>query len=102
MLADGQGILTGIGKHHKFMGETAADGSRISFDSSERQAAPFKNTLIGVIHFLIRSFRPLFCCIETVPILHNELTAAHESETGPDLIPELGLNLVEIDRQIPI
>ena len=38
--------------------------------------------------------------MERIGILHNEFTGAHHAESWPNLIPELGLYLVEIDRQL--
>ena len=40
--------------------------------------------------------------MEGIGILHDEFTAPHQPEAGADLIPELGLDLVEVHRQLPV
>ena len=37
-----------------------------------------------------------------VGVLHDEFARAHHAEARPHLVAELGLDLVEIDRQLPI
>jgi hypothetical protein len=61
-----------------------------------------KDPLVGIIHFLIGNLGPCFCGVKTVTVLHNEFTTAHEAEPWPDLIPELGLDLVEIEGQVAV
>ena len=43
---------------------------------------------------------PVFIHVETVGVFHDEFAPSHESESGPYLIPELGLDLVEIDGHL--
>ncbi len=38
--------------------------------------------------------------MEGVRVLHDELAPAHQPEARPDLVTELGLDLVEVDRQL--
>ena len=40
--------------------------------------------------------------VEGVGILHDELAAAHQAEAGADLVAELALDLVEIERHLPV
>ena len=37
-----------------------------------------------------------------IGILHDKFSAAHQTEAGPNLIAELCLDLVKIDRQLAI
>src|SRR5260370_40398441 len=41
-----------------------------------------------------------FVHVKGVRILHQELAGAHDAEARPDFIAELGLYLIEIDRQL--
>ena len=38
--------------------------------------------------------------MEGIGVLHHEFPGPHDAEPGPDLVPELGLDLVEIGRQL--
>ena len=40
--------------------------------------------------------------MEGVGVLHDEFARAHHAEARPDLVAELGLDLVEIDRQLAV
>ena len=40
--------------------------------------------------------------MEGVAILHGEFAPAHDTEAGTDFIPELGLDLIEVHRQLPV
>jgi len=38
--------------------------------------------------------------MEGVGVLHDELPCAHDAEAGTDLVAKLGLDLVEVERQL--
>ena len=40
--------------------------------------------------------------MEGVCVLHDKLARAHDPKAGSDLVPELGLYLVEINRQLAV
>ena len=83
--------------------ERAADGAGVGLDRrvvepaaledarSRRRASPrsSRRALRGV-------------GVEGVGVLHEELAAAHEAEARPDLVAELGLDLVEVERQLAV
>ena len=41
-----------------------------------------------------------FVGVERIRVLHHEFARAHHAEARPDLVAELGLDLIEIDRQL--
>ena len=102
ILADDNGIFAGFGKNHELMGETAADRPRVGLHGPEFETAAGEYPLIGLIHLHVGNLRRLVAHIERIGIFHDEFPAAHEAESRPDLVAELGLDLIEIDRQIPI
>jgi hypothetical protein len=60
-----------------------------------------KMRAVGCVHLRRRwldAARPVD--VEGVGILHEELAAAHHAETGAHLVTELGLDLVEVERQL--
>ena len=78
------------------MGKAAADGAGVRFHRPEGKAAAGKNPVVGLMHLFVGRVRPILGGVKAVAVLHDELSAAHQAEAGPDLIPELGLDLVEI------
>ena len=84
------------------MRETAADRTGISLHAPEIKTAACKNPVIGVAHLAIGNLGGGVIDIEGIGILHQKLPASHEPEARPYLIPELGLNLIKIYRQVPI
>ena len=40
--------------------------------------------------------------VKAVGVFHDEFAAAHQAETRPDLITKLGLDLVQIERQLAV
>ena len=80
----------------------SADRAGIRFHRAEIKTASRKDSRIGVIHIAIAQIQALFIPIEGIGILHDELPAAHQSETRPRLIPVFRLDLIEIDRQLTV
>jgi hypothetical protein len=51
---------------------------------------------------LVTFVHSLFIDIEAIGILHNEFASTHDAEARPNLISELGLDLIEIERHLAI
>lgn len=100
--AGGDGVLAGVGQHHELVGEVAADGSGVGFHLPETQRHAGENPVVGVAHGGIASVRSRVVAVEGVGVLHHEFAAAHEAETGAQLVAELGLNLVEVQGELTI
>ena len=101
-MAEGDGILTGIGQDHEFVGEIAADGAGVRFHGPEFEAQALEYAGIGVVHQLIAFFSPGDVRVKGIAVLHHELTPAHQAEAGPDLVAEFALDLVEPHGQLPV
>ena len=93
-------ILTRISQHMELMRIVAAYRAGISLNGTEGQPQPGEDTAIGVKHVLVFALQALLIGMEGVGILHNEFAPAHQAEAGPDLIAKLGLNLIEVHRQL--
>ena len=52
------------------------------------------------MHAVVGFLQPVLVDIERVGVLHDELARAHHAKARPDLVAELRLNLVIIDRQL--
>ena len=51
---------------------------------------------------MVARHRPSIGGVEGIGVLHQELLSAHQAKARTDLVPELGLNLVEILRELPV
>ena len=87
--------LSRLGQDHEFMGHVAADGPGLRLYRCGLQAAALKDPRISQMHPLIGLVQRGFVNVEAVGVLHDEFTGPHDPETGPDLVPELGLDLIE-------
>ena len=101
-LADDQGVLAGLGQHHELVRERAADGAAVRLHGAELEAAAGEDAVVGLAHGLVAAARAGVVLVERIGVLHDELAAAHEPEARADLVAELGLDLVEIDRQLAV
>jgi len=79
---------------------TAPDLPGIRVYDSKLEAEALKYRGIGRVHAGIAGIQSGLIEIERIGVLHDELTGAHDTESGPDFIAKLGLYLVEIDRQL--
>src|SRR5260370_25457754 len=61
-----------------------------------------KDRAIGSPHRLIGDIQRLLPDMKGVGIFHDELATADQAEARADLITELGLDLIEIDRKLPV
>ncbi len=81
------------------MGKITPDGPRISLNGLELQAAPLKDPFIGLIHGFIAFLRTLIILIKGIGVFHDELAGPHDPEARPYLVAELGLDLVQVERE---
>ena len=96
------GILARLGQHLKLVRGLAADGARIGLYAAEREIQAGEDARIGVEHDAIADGKRRLIDVERIGVLHDELARAHDAEARPDLVAELGLDLVEVDRQLPV
>ena len=66
------------------------------------EAAALEDARVGVVHLLVARLRGFVGGVEAVGVLHDELLGAHQAEARADFIPELGLDLVEVLRHLPV
>ncbi len=99
-LAVGNGIFAGIGNDVKLMAEGAADRPRIRRHGAELEAETLKDAHIGIEHDAVADLRRLEIAIEGIRVLHREFTRAHHTKSRTTLIAKLGLDVIEIERQL--
>ena len=94
--------LPGLGDDHELVRGRAADRPGIRLDRRVVELAGLEDLAVGAAHVLVGRVQALGAGVEGVGVLHDELAPAHEAEAGTDLVPELGLDLVEAHRQLPV
>ena len=67
----------------------------IAFRPSPREGAQ-----IGDEHLVVGVARAGLVEIEGIGVLHQELARAHDAEARPDLVAELPLDVIEVERQV--
>ncbi len=94
------GVLTGLGQHVKLVGAFTANGTVIRHYWAKLQTQPGEDIAVGLVHAVVGLLQGFLVQVEGVGVLHDELTGAHQAEARTDLIAELGLHLVHVDRQL--
>ncbi len=84
----------------KLSGGTAADTAGVGSNRAEVQIHACENPAVNLMHLIIGLLQACLVNMEGVGVLHNKFPGAHDAKAGPDLIPKLGLYLVEADRQL--
>ena len=100
LVGEGDVVLAGFGQHVEFMAGGAADGAGVRFHGTVIQAQPVEDRAVGVVHHLVGLRQRVHVGVEGVGVLHGEFAGAHDAEARPDLVAELGLNLIEVGRQL--
>src|SRR4029079_12081049 len=95
------GALPGLGDDHELVRGRAADRAGVRLDHRVVELAGLEDLAVGATHVVVSNVQALRARMEGVGVLHDELAPAHEAEAGTDLVPELGLDLVEADRELP-
>ena len=68
----------------------------------EAKAAALEDAAVGLVHLVVGKIGRIAVNVKGVSILHDELAAAHQAEARADLVAELGLDLIEVDRQLAV
>ncbi len=95
-------LLAGLRQHHELMRRGATDQPGVGFHRTEGKAAAREDAVVRVVHFLIIQSGSGFIPVEAVRIFHDEFAAAHQSKAWTDLVAEFGLDLIEIQRHLPV
>jgi hypothetical protein len=80
----------------------AADRAGVGGDGAEFKAEAREDARVRVVHVPIFALQVLEAGVEGVAVLHHELAPAHDAEARAAFVAELGLDLVEVHRQLAI
>ena len=82
------------------MAEVAADRPGVGHHRDGGEAEPREGAQIGDEHAIVGMARALGVEIERIGVLHQEFARAHHAEARPHLVPELPLDVIEVERQV--
>jgi hypothetical protein len=77
-----------------------ADGTGIGLHRTEVQAQAGEHVAVRLMHAVVGFLQGGLVDMEGVGVLHEEFSTAHQAEARTDLVTELGLDLIEVDRQL--
>jgi hypothetical protein len=93
-------VFAGLGQYVEFVGAGAADGAVVGLNRAELQAQAGEHVAVGLVHAVVGDLQGRLVGVERIGVLHDELAAAHQAEAWADFVTELGLDLVQVDRQL--
>jgi hypothetical protein len=96
------GVLAGVRDDLELMRAVPADGAGVGRDRAVLQAEAVEDLAVGRVHVVVAAAGGIDVTVEGVGVLHRELAAAHQAEAGPALVAELGLDVIEIFRQLAV
>ena len=84
----------------EFVGTRATDGAVVRFYRTELQAQASEHVAVSLVHAVISDLQRCLVGVERIGVLHDELAATHQAEARANFVTELGLDLVQVDRQL--
>ena len=95
-----EGVFTDGGRVQELFTAGATHRAGLCGHNDNLQAQALKDALVcGAVRH-VRLVQALIVNVEGVGVLHDELAAAQQTRAGARLIAVLGLNLVQVDRQV--
>ena len=104
--ADSGAIGGDLSEEFQVIADTGEDaliystGSDYAANIELAEAETVEDAAVGVAHGLVALLGTLQIAVEAVGVLHGELTPAHQAKARAALVAELGLDLVEVLRQL--
>ena len=102
IVAVDQRSLASVGQSHVLNGGIATDLTRVGNNRQGLDVAALADVSVGLLHLVILLLQALLRGGEAVGVLHDELATAHQAKAGTELVAELVLNVVKVDRQLLI
>ena len=88
------------GNHLKLFAQVTTDSTAVCGHCTVLQAKTVEDFSVGIRHHLVAGLGGGDVPVKAVGVFHGELAPAHQTKTGTALVAELGLDLVEIFRQL--
>ena len=95
-----EGVLTDGGRVQELFTAGATHRAGLCGHNDNLQTQTLEDALVGGAVRHVRLVQALIVNVEGVGVLHDELAAAQQTRAGARLIAVLGLNLVQVNRQV--
>ena len=102
LLAVEDDVLAALRRHDELVRVLAADRAAVGLDLDGGQPAAAEDVAVRLAHPLVGDVQPFWPRVEGVGVLHGELAPAEQPRSRARLVPELGLYLVDGERQVPV
>ena len=76
--------------------------ARVRLHHPEVEAGAGEDAPVRVAHRLVAPLAARLVQVERVGVLHDEFARPHDAETGTHLVPELGLDLVQVEGELAV
>mmetsp|Transcript_53733 Transcript_53733/g.126540 ORF Transcript_53733/g.126540 Transcript_53733/m.126540 type:complete len:357 (-) Transcript_53733:266-1336(-) len=96
------GVFAGVGDDLEFMRAVAADRAGVGRDGAVLQAEALEDAAVGRVHVVVAAAGGLDITVEGIGVLHRELAATHQAKARAALVAELGLDVIEVFRQLAV
>jgi hypothetical protein len=93
-------VLASVGDDLELVRGITTDGAGVGGHRAVLKPETVEDAAIGLVHELVAAQRASLVAVEGIRILHRELASAHDAEARPPLVAELGLDVIEISRQL--
>ena len=93
-------VFTCRSNHLKFFTQIATDCATVGCHCAVGQAKAVKNFAVSSRHHLIAGFGARFVSVKRIRVFHDEFTPAHQAKAWAAFVAKLGLNLVQVFRQL--
>ena len=97
-----QRVLAVLVEDHELVGQAATHDAHIRPNHDGGQAQPVEDAGVGRVVGQVGGVQPGLVGVERVRILHHELAHADQAAARSRLVTELGLEVVDDGRQLPV
>ena len=93
-------VFTALRQHLEFVRGATADRTGVGLYGAEIQPHAAEDFAVGRIHCIVGFLQGFLRSMERVSIFHQEFAGTHDAETRTHFVAELGLDLIEVQRQL--
>ncbi len=94
------GVFASRSNDLKLLTQVTPYGTTVSGHSPVTQTKPVKNGAVGFGHHLVADLGRRLVAVKAVGVFHDELATTHQPKARTALVTELGLDLIQVLRQL--
>jgi hypothetical protein len=101
-VAQDQDVLAGRVEEHEFVGLGPAHDPDVGCDRDRVEAQSLERSDVGAVLGLVARVQARLVTVAAVGVLHDELSHADQATTGTWLVAPLGLEVVDLHRELAV